>query len=143
MPIKVTENWSGYRLSFKPPWTASREFVVTGVTTGSEALAAKDDNDSTLKIPGETDEHPESASLICDGPEIKERKGTDFWVISANYHLDDGKIELIGGDPLKALQITLIANAFLEARIDQLTAEASAGFSRGRVKKPKPRKSAS
>jgi len=36
-----------------------------------------------------------------------------------------------------------IANAFLEARIDQLTAEASAGFSRGRVKKPKPRRSAS
>ena len=50
---------------------------------------------------------------------------------------------ICGGDPLKALQITLIANAFLEARIDQLTAEASAGFSRGRVKKPKPRRSAS
>jgi hypothetical protein len=52
-------------------------------------------------------------------------------------------LSLCGGDPLKALQITLIANAFLEARIDQLTAEASAGFSRGQVKKPKPRKPAS
>ena len=52
-------------------------------------------------------------------------------------------LSVCGGDPLKALQITLIANAFLEARIDQLTAEASAGFSRGRVKKPKPRRSAS
>ena len=52
-------------------------------------------------------------------------------------------LSVCGGDPMKALQITLIANAFLEARIDQLTAEASAGFSRGRVKKPKPRKSAS
>ena len=52
-------------------------------------------------------------------------------------------LSLCGGDPLKALQITLIANAFLEARIDQLIAEASAGFSRGRVKKPKPRRSAS
>ena len=52
-------------------------------------------------------------------------------------------LSVCGGDPMKALQITLIANAFLEARIDQLTAEASAGFSRGRVKKPKPRKNAS
>ena len=52
-------------------------------------------------------------------------------------------LSVCGGDPLKALQITLIANAFLEARIDQLTAEASAGFSRGQVKKPKPRRSAS
>ena len=51
-------------------------------------------------------------------------------------------LSLCGGDPLKALQITLIANAFLEARIDQLIAEASAGFSRGRVKQPKPRKTA-
>ena len=52
-------------------------------------------------------------------------------------------LSLCGGDPLKALQITLIANAFLEARIDQLIAEASAGFSRGQVKKPRPRRSAS
>ena len=52
-------------------------------------------------------------------------------------------LSVCGGDPLKALQITLIANAFLEARIDQLIAEASAGFSRGQVKKPKPRKQAS
>ena len=51
-------------------------------------------------------------------------------------------LSVCGGDPLKALQITLIANAFLEARIDQLIAEASAGFSRGRVKQPKPRKTA-
>ena len=52
-------------------------------------------------------------------------------------------LSLCGGDPLKALQITLIANAFLEARIDQLIAEASAGFSRGQAKKPQPRRSAS
>ena len=45
-------------------------------------------------------------------------------------------LALCGGDPMKALQITLIANAFLEARLDQLTAEASAGFSRGQVRKP-------
>ena len=49
-------------------------------------------------------------------------------------------LSLCGGDPMKALQITLIANAFLEARLDQLTAEASSGFSRGRVRKPSQRK---
>jgi hypothetical protein len=55
-------------------------------------------------------------------------------------------LALCGGDALKALQVTLIANAFLEARLDQLTAEASAGFSRGQVGKParksKPRRAA-
>jgi hypothetical protein len=44
-------------------------------------------------------------------------------------------LDLCGGDPVKALRITLIANAFLEARIDQLEAELSAGYSRGRIKK--------
>jgi hypothetical protein len=53
----------------------------------------------------------------------------------------DQALSLCGGDPLKALQITLIANAFLEARIDQLMAEASAGFSRGQVKKPRKKAS--
>ena len=44
-------------------------------------------------------------------------------------------LAICGGDPLKALRVTLIANAFLEARLDQLTAQVSAGFSRGRVVK--------
>ena len=44
-------------------------------------------------------------------------------------------LAVCGGDPMKALQITLIANAFLEARIDQLIAEVSSGFSRGGIKK--------
>lgn len=35
-------------------------------------------------------------------------------------------LDICGGDPMKALRVTLIANAFLEARIDQLMAEASA-----------------
>jgi hypothetical protein len=49
-------------------------------------------------------------------------------------------LALCGGDPIKALQVTLIANAFLEARLDQLTAEVSAGFSRGRVRNPAQRR---
>ena len=49
-------------------------------------------------------------------------------------------LALCGGDPMKALQVTLIANAFLEARLDQLTAEASSGFSRGRLRKPAQKK---
>ena len=39
-------------------------------------------------------------------------------------------LEICGGDAMKALRITLIANAFLEARIDQLTAEVSSGYAR-------------
>ena len=43
-------------------------------------------------------------------------------------------LALCKGDALMALRIILIANAFLEARIDQLTAEVSAGYAR---RKPK------
>ena len=43
-------------------------------------------------------------------------------------------LDLCGGDPMKALRITLIANAFLEAQIDELKAGVSSGYSRGRVK---------
>jgi hypothetical protein len=43
-------------------------------------------------------------------------------------------LDVCGGDPMKALRITLIANAFLEARIDELTAATSSGFSRQRVR---------
>jgi hypothetical protein len=39
-------------------------------------------------------------------------------------------LDVCGGDPMKALRITLIANAFLEARIDELEAKISAGYAR-------------
>ncbi len=44
-------------------------------------------------------------------------------------------LDLCQGDPMKALRVTLIANAFLEAEIDQLKAEVSAGYSRGKAKR--------
>jgi hypothetical protein len=47
-------------------------------------------------------------------------------------------LRICGGDALAALRITLIANAFLEARLDQLSAQVSAGFARKKVRKPKP-----
>jgi len=49
-------------------------------------------------------------------------------------------LAICGGDPLAALRITLIANAFLEAEIDRLSASVSSGFARGNVRKPKPEK---
>ena len=51
---------------------------------------------------------------------------------------DDMKeaLALCGGDPMKALRITLIANAFLEAQIDHLSAAMSRDFAR---RKPKVR----
>jgi hypothetical protein len=44
-------------------------------------------------------------------------------------------LHICGGDPMKALRITLIANAFLEARIDELEAKVSAGYARRKPKK--------
>ena len=40
-------------------------------------------------------------------------------------------LAICGGDPMKALRITLIANAFLEAQIDRL----SAGYARRKKEK--------
>jgi hypothetical protein len=43
-------------------------------------------------------------------------------------------LEICGGDALAALRTTLIANAFLEAEVERLSAQVSAGFARGRVR---------
>jgi hypothetical protein len=45
-------------------------------------------------------------------------------------------LAICGGDAIAALRITLIANAFLEAEIDGLSAAVSSGFARGKVRKP-------
>jgi hypothetical protein len=44
-------------------------------------------------------------------------------------------LAICGGDAIAALRITLIANAFLEAEIDHLSAAVSSGFARGKVRK--------
>jgi hypothetical protein len=44
-------------------------------------------------------------------------------------------LAICGGDAILALRITLIANAFLEAEIDRLSAAVSSGFARGKVRK--------
>ena len=49
-------------------------------------------------------------------------------------------LAICGGDALTALRITLIANAFLEAEIDRLSAAVSSGFARGRIGKSKEEK---
>ena len=46
-------------------------------------------------------------------------------------------LTICGGDAIAALRITLIANAFLEAQIDELKEQISAGYARGRTRKPK------
>jgi hypothetical protein len=45
-------------------------------------------------------------------------------------------LAICGGDAIAALRIRLIANAFLEAEIDRLSAAVSSGFARGEVRKP-------
>jgi hypothetical protein len=43
-------------------------------------------------------------------------------------------LTICGGDAITALRITLIANAFLEAQIDELKEQVSAGYARGRTR---------
>ena len=52
-------------------------------------------------------------------------------------------LALCQGDPMKALRVTLIANAFLEAELDQLTAAVSTGFTRRKTGKPRKEAKAS
>jgi hypothetical protein len=44
-------------------------------------------------------------------------------------------LKICGGDPMAALRITLIANAFLEAQIDELKEQISSGYGRQTVRK--------
>src|SRR3954452_19475293 len=44
-------------------------------------------------------------------------------------------LAICGGDAIAALRITLIANTFLEAEVDRLTAAVSSGFARGKVRR--------
>jgi hypothetical protein len=44
-------------------------------------------------------------------------------------------LAICGGDAIAALRITLIANTFLEAEIDRLSAAVSSGFARGKVRR--------
>ena len=46
-------------------------------------------------------------------------------------------LDICRGDALAALRMVLIANSFYEEEIRLLKEEASAGFARGRVRKPK------
>ncbi len=46
-------------------------------------------------------------------------------------------LKICGGDALAALRITLIANAFLEAQIDELKEQISAGYARSTTRKPR------
>lgn len=108
MPLVVTENWSGRKLSLRPPWTASRTFVVTGTTDEGTALAAVDATDSTVKIPQLNDVHPYSSRLLCTGPAVSERKGIDYWVIQADYAIPDaGQFPSISGDDPLAQEMTV------------------------------------
>lgn len=45
-------------------------------------------------------------------------------------------LEICKGDVMAALRMVLVANAFYEEEIARLKHEASAGFARGRVRKP-------
>jgi hypothetical protein len=108
MAIVVTENWSGRKLSLRPPWTASRTFVVTGTTDEGEALAAVDATDSSVKIPQLNDVHPYSSRLLCTGPAVSERKGIDYWVIQADYAIPQaGQFPPISGDDPLAQEMTV------------------------------------
>ena len=51
----------------------------------------------------------------------------------------DEAIAICGGDMRAALRATLIANAYLEAELERLTAAISTGFARGQVRKPPQR----
>jgi hypothetical protein len=104
MAIKVTENWSGQQLSFVWPWTASREFVVTGTADLAAALVAVDPT-TGVAIPQENAGHPfNTTRLLCKGPQLKEAKGPEYFVITCSYAVSETG-EQNGGDkdsdPLK------------------------------------------
>jgi hypothetical protein len=51
----------------------------------------------------------------------------------------DEAIRMCSGDVRAALRATLVANAYLDAEVERLTEAVSAGFARGRMRKPPQR----
>lgn len=100
MAIEVTEDPLKNRLSLRPPWRAYREFIVTGTNDASAALAAVDGT-SGVSIPQADDAYPAYSHLRCVGPDVRERKGVEFWCIGCDYEIPAAGNATIGGtDPL-------------------------------------------
>jgi hypothetical protein len=98
---KVTENWSGSRLSLRAPFSAEKEFVVTGVNGNETAALTAVDSDTGVRIYQRREGHPGNPErLKCEGPSIKERKGPDYFVITCPFVQDDGSLNDNTDDPL-------------------------------------------
>lgn len=83
MAIIVTENWSAEALSYRSPYTAVREFVVTGTTNAQEAINAPG-------IPQRNATHPYNLALRCLGPAVRQHRGLEYWVIECPYSVPEG-----------------------------------------------------
>jgi hypothetical protein len=77
------------------------------------------------------------SSAECIGIPVSEPARTNPSPTAADAIEDEVQeaLAICGGDAIAALRITLIANAFLEAEVDRLTAAVSSGFARGKVRK--------
>ncbi len=96
--IRVTETWSGKRLGLRKPWRALRTFDVSGTSDVGAALVAVDPVTS-LAIPQRGDGHPSNTTrLKCEGPEVAEVKGPEYFVIACEY--SEGAKEPTEDDPL-------------------------------------------
>jgi hypothetical protein len=90
----------------------------------------------TRPIAVETGQYPTSPCA-----QIRNKKSKPAGLVGDALDADVRQaLAICGGDALAALRITPIANAFLEAEVERLRAEASAGFSRGWVRKAPARK---
>lgn len=100
MAVVVTEDPFKARLSFKSPWKAYREFIVSGAADDEAALSATDPV-SGLQVPQVDNQLKPGSSMICSGPEIKEKKGVDYWVIGCDYAVSkSGTFAGQGADPI-------------------------------------------
>src|SRR4051812_17939577 len=98
MPIEVTENWPR-KMSFRPPWDASREFVVTGTTNPAEALTATDYR-TGARVPQQNEHHPDAGALTALGPQITGGEGPMHFVVYVGYIYDVGKEDPVDANPL-------------------------------------------
>jgi hypothetical protein len=86
-----------------------------------------------------TEASPKSSNcpLNAQGMPVSEPARTNPSPTAADAIEDEVQeaLAICGGDAVAALRITLLANAFLEAEIDRLSAAVSSGFARGKVTK--------
>lgn len=91
MAVCVTETFSGFFQSDRPPYRGRRQFEVTGTPwplTAVDATGQVDREGKPCRVLQRGDRFLDSSTLLCVGPEIAEVRGPDHYVVNCDCEVN-------------------------------------------------------